>query len=209
MARLMHRRAALAAALALMAAPALADAPPPPEDMAMGNPHAPVTVVEYASASCPHCARFNNEIFPAFKKKYVDTGKVRYVLKEFLTQPVEIAAAGFLLARCAGPTGYFPTLDRFFRAQNEIYTTGDAHGVIVRVGAQSGLSAEQVDACLSDQAALKALNDRVDKHAEQDKVDSTPTFDINGKRLADLDHEVTLADLDAAIQPLLKPHGRR
>src|SRR5665213_2186956 len=83
----------------------------------MGDPRAKVTVVEYASASCPHCARFNNDVFPAFKAKYIDTGKVRYVLREFLTEPVQVAAAGFLLARCAGKGKYFGALDDFFHGQ--------------------------------------------------------------------------------------------
>ena len=72
------------------------------DEMVLGNPNAKVTVIEYASASCPHCARWNEDVYPAFKKKYVDTGKVKYVFREFLTPPTEVAAAGFLLARCAG-----------------------------------------------------------------------------------------------------------
>src|ERR1700759_4001989 len=88
-----------------IAAPGLAEPPPPAagplltteaDDMTMGSPHAPVTVIEYASASCPHCARFNNEVFPAFKAKYIDTGRVFYVFREFLTAPAEVAAASFL-----------------------------------------------------------------------------------------------------------------
>ena len=77
-------------------------------------------VVEYASASCPHCARFDSEVFPAFRAKYVDTGKVRYTLKEYLTEPRGVAAAGFLLARCAGKDRYFPVLDAVFKGQDEM-----------------------------------------------------------------------------------------
>jgi protein-disulfide isomerase len=165
-------------------------------------------VVEYASASCPHCARFNNRVFPAFKKKYVDTGQVRYVLREYLTQPVQVAAAGFLLARCSGADKYFPTLDDFFRSQEELYQTGEARRVIVEVGSRAGLSEAQVDDCLGDEAALKALNARVQRYVENDKIESTPSFVINGKPLPRSDHEVNLADLDAAIGPLLKARGR-
>ena len=203
----LHRRTLLLAALAVLAAgPAGAVAA---SDMELGDPKAPVTVVEYASASCPHCARFNNDVFPEFRKKYADTGKVHYVLREVLTQPSSVAAAGFLLARCAGPKGYFPTLERFFQAQSRIYETGDAREVIRQVGAQSGLSEAKVDACLSDQAAIKALNDRVQVNAALNTQGFTPAFVINGKPLPPSDHETTLADLDAAIQPLLGPPRRR
>ena len=103
------------------------------EDMSMGDPKAPVKMVEYASASCTHCATFNNEVFPAFKAKYIDTGKVHYTLKEFLTPPNELAAAGFLTARCAGKDKYFTVLDAIFRGQQEIFQTGDMRGVLLRV----------------------------------------------------------------------------
>ena len=179
-----------------------------PDDMAMGDPKAKVTVVEYASASCPHCAHFNNEVFPDFRKKYVDTGKVLYVFREFLTQPVEIAAAGFLLARCAGPSKYFSVLDDFFRGQEEMYRTGDARALIQGVGTKAGLTQAQIEACFDDEAAAKALNDRVMRNAAKDGVNSTPTFVINGKKLDGLDHEVRLADLEGAIAPLLKARRR-
>jgi protein-disulfide isomerase len=179
-----------------------------PDDMVMGNPKAKVTVVEYASAACPHCARFNNEVFPAFKRKYVDTGKVRYVYREFLTEPAPVAAAGALLARCAGKDKYFTVLDDFFHGQANAYETGDVRGLIFSVGKKAGLSEAQIEACLSDQAASQALNERVQRYAQVDGVDSTPTFVINGTKLGDLDHEVALADLDAAIAPLLRTKGR-
>jgi protein-disulfide isomerase len=200
----------LAAALFGLAAPAVArTAAPLPDDMSLGNPHAKVTVVEYASASCPHCARFNNNVFPEFKKRYIDTGKVHYVLREYLTQPVEIAAAGFLLARCAGKDKYFRTLDEFFHGQEQMYQTGDAMALIIKVGTDAGLSNDQIKTCLSDDASQKALNDRVEKYATVDKVESTPTFVVNGVKLPESDHEVNLADLGAAIDPLLgKAKGR-
>jgi protein-disulfide isomerase len=196
----------------LLAAPvARAAAPAPgtePDDMAMGNPAAKVTVIEYASTACPHCARFNNEVFPAFKKKYVDTGKVRYVYREFLTAPASVSTAGPLVARCAGKARYFDVLDALFRGQEKAYETGDIVGLLVAAGAKAGLSRDQVRACAGDAAAAKALNDRVERYADSYGVESTPTFVINGKKLADLDHEVGLADLDAAIAPFLKARRR-
>ena len=182
--------------LALLgAAPALAQ-PVQPSDMSMGDPRAKVTVIEYGSASCPHCARFNNEVFPAFKAKYVDTGKVRYVFREFLTQPVELAAAGFLLARCGGPDKYFSILDGVFHAQDEIYKTQEATGPLMRVAHEAGLTDAQANACLEDQAAIDALNARVQGYEKTDGIDSTPTFDVNGKRLQG---EQTLAEISAAV----------
>ena len=94
-----------------------------------GSPHAKVTVIEYASSSCPHCARFNEEVFPAFKAKYVDTGKVYYVYRPFLTQPVDIAGAAALVAGCAGKAKALNVLDAFFRGQAEMYQTGDVRSV--------------------------------------------------------------------------------
>jgi len=178
-----------------VAAPALAQ-PVQPSDMSMGNPHAKVTVIEYGSASCPHCARFNNEVFPAFKAKYVDTGKVRYVFREFLTDPVQLAAAGFLLARCGGPDKYFSILDGVFHAQDEIYKTQEAAGPLMRVAHEAGLTDAQANACLEDQAAIDALNARVQGYEKTDAINSTPTFDVNGKRL---EGEQTLAQISAAV----------
>jgi protein-disulfide isomerase len=179
-----------------------------PQDMTLGNPRAKVTVIEYASASCPHCARFNNNVFPDFKKKYIDSGKVLYVYREYLTEPVEVAAAGALLARCAGKAKYFQVLDDFFHGQAVAYETGDIKTLILSVGTKAGLTEAQIQACLEDEAANKALNERVEHYSQADGVQSTPTFVINGAKLADLDHEVQLTDLDAAIGPLLRAKKR-
>ena len=172
------------------------------DDMTMGNPKAKVTVVEYASVACPHCARFNNDVFPAFKKKYIDTGLVHYVAREALTGEPTVAAAGFLLARCAGKDKYFLVTDAIYRAQDQIFQSGDVHGVLLHVAQSAGMSEDQMNKCITDETALKALQDRVDKYFKQDGIDSTPTFIVNGKKLKP--GEISLAELDAAIQPLLK-----
>jgi len=171
------------------------------EDMSLGDPKAKVTVVEYGSASCPHCARFSNEVFPEFKKKYVDTGKVRYVFREYLTPPEEFAATGFMAARCAGPGKYFPFLEALYKAQEQIYDSGDLLGGLRKVARDQGLTDKQFDECVFDQKALQALDKRTDK-AEADGISGTPTFVVGGKHL-ELQHEATLADLSAAIDPLL------
>jgi protein-disulfide isomerase len=191
------------AALALGAfAAAPAGAAPKPfmgEEGVLGDPKAPVTVVEYASASCPHCARFNNDVFPAFKAKYVDTGKVRYVLRELLTDPQEFAAAGFLTARCAGQDKYLAVVDAIFHDQQHIYETGDLLGGLQAIGARFGLSKDQVTACINDPKAQAALNARV-AAAEKAGIESTPTFIINGKKR---EGELTLGDLMLVIEPIL------
>jgi protein-disulfide isomerase len=170
-------------------------------EMTLGSPNAKVTIIEYASITCPHCARFNEDVFPQIKKKYVDTGQVRYVFREFLTPPANVAAAGFLLARCAGKDKYFSVIDALFHSQNEIFSTGDVRGVLFRVGRGAGLTDDQITACIQDEAALKALNDRVEKAINVDKVNATPTFKIGDKTLQG---EQPLSAFDAAIQPLLK-----
>lgn len=199
---LARRIAIAAAALFLMvgwgaASPAAAAGVPADAvngDMSLGNPKAKVQVTEYASASCPHCAHFDETVFPAFKKKYLDTGKVHYTLKEFLTPPAEVAAAGFLVARCGGPEKYFAILHDVYASQEQ-WRTGDIGQILVQTGVKNGLSQQQVVACLNDEAALKALNARVSEAMEKDKVDSTPTLMVNGKKLEGVD----MAALDKAI----------
>ena len=166
-------------------------------DMTLGDPNAKVKMVEYASLTCSHCGTFNNDVFPAFKAKYIDTGKVHYTFKEFLTPPNEVAAAGFLTARCAGKDKYFNVTDAIFHAQQEMFTTGDMRGVLLRIAQSAGMTEEQFNACITDEAALKALNERVEKAIKVDKINSTPTFVINGKKVKE--GEVSLAELDAAV----------
>ncbi|MDP3746420.1 MAG: DsbA family protein [Phenylobacterium sp.] len=170
---------------------------PSGDDMTLGDPKAPVKLVEYASLTCSHCATFNAEVFPAFKKKYIDTGKVHYTFKEFLTPPAEVAAAGFLMARCAGKDKYFGVVDSVFNAQQEMFTTGDMRGSLLRVAQSAGMNEQQFNACVSDEAALKALDARVTKSAREQKISATPTFVVNGKVVKE--GEMSLAELDAAI----------
>jgi protein-disulfide isomerase len=195
--------ATLAAALAVVAGPALAAAPAklPAQagDMSLGSPKAKVQVIEYASLSCPHCARFHADVFPAFKARYVDTGKVRFTFREMLTPPAEVAAAGFLLARCAGPGKYFKVVGEVFDSQSR-WTEGDLKPIFVEIAKTNGLTAAQFDACLTDQAGLQALNGRV-KAAIDAGVNSTPTFFVNGKKL---EGEMSLQQLDAAIAAAAK-----
>ncbi|MBA4013751.1 MAG: disulfide bond formation protein DsbA [Phenylobacterium sp.] len=194
-----NRRIAVAVfgAVALCAGSALAAPAALPDDMTLGDPKAKVKLVEYASLSCSHCATFNNEVFPAFKKKYIDTGKVHYTLREILTPPAQVAAAGFITARCAGKDNYFTVVDAVFRGHEEMVKTGDARAVLVGAAKLGGMSEAQFEACLSDTANLDALNARVAKNAKDGGITGTPTFVFNGKKVKE--GEITAAELDAAV----------
>jgi protein-disulfide isomerase len=167
--------------------------------MSLGNPAAKVTMVEYASVACPHCALFNNTVFPAFKAQFIDTGKVHYVFREMLVggdAEQSMAAAGFLMARCAGRDKYFSIVDAIFHQQEAIYQTGDIRGGLLKIAESAGMTEPQFTACISDDKAIKALNDRVDTYSKRDGINATPTFVINGKKL---EGEHSLASLAAAV----------
>ena len=166
-------------------------------DMDLGNPASKVTLIEYASVTCSHCARFDREVWPALKAKYIDTGKIHYVFKEFLTPPVPVAAAGFVLARCAGKDKYFQVIEALFRAQDEMFATGDFRGPYLRVAKSVGMTEDQFNACLNDSDALNKVNARVQRAVEQDKIEGTPNFLVNGKQVAT--GETTIDKLSAAI----------
>ena len=185
----MSRRAALtAAALAAMATVAgctskaggAADG-----DMALGAAaDAKVTVVEYASVTCGHCAVWNEEVWPEFKTKYVDTKKVRYVFREFPTPPQDIAVAGFLIARCAGPDKYFDVVHDIMASQKEWMAGVAPRSTLFRVAAAAGLSQEQTETCIRDKAAIEEMSNRI-KAGIDAGVTGTPTFIINGTKVAD------------------------
>jgi protein-disulfide isomerase len=200
-----RRSIALGAAATFLAGAAMAAPAALPDDMSLGNPKATVQVVEYASLSCPHCAHFNETVFAPFKAKWVDTGKVRYTLKEMLTQPQQVAAAGFLMARCAGPTKYFKVVDEVFRSQSR-WENGKIKAVFVEIAGANGLTEAQFDACLTNEAAQDALNARAQRAAQVDGVNATPTLFINGKQLDPLPQSP--AEMDAAIAAALKTGGR-
>ena len=168
------------------------------DDMSMGSPAAKVTVIEYASVACSHCAAFNNDVFPAFKAKYVDTGKVRYVAREALTGDTSIAVAGFLIARCAGKDKYFKVVEAIYRNQMAIMGPGgEPKAGFLAIARSAGMTDAQFEACVTNQKAMDEVQARWTKYATEDKVTSTPTFFVNGKMLPP--GETTLVKLDAAI----------
>ena len=172
------------------------------QEIAIGNPNAAITVIEYASVTCPHCARFNANVYPTFKAKYVDTGQVRYIFREFPTEPVAISAGGFLIARCAGLSKYLAVVDALFRAQEQLYKSKDVHAFFMAGAQAGGLDEAQMKACITDADALQAFDARVDE-ATKAHIDSTPTILVNGKPADAGTHEIGIADVDAAIAPLL------
>ncbi|WP_297506376.1 thioredoxin domain-containing protein [uncultured Caulobacter sp.] len=169
-----------------------------PDDMDLGNKAAKVTVVEYASVGCPVCGRWQKEVYPAFKAKYIDTGKVHYVFREMLVgqgPEIQVASAGFLLARCAGKDKYFAVTDAIFAAQPGVFET--PRESLLDIAKSLGMSEDKFKACVLDEAQLKALNARVERNAKEHGVEFTPTFEINGKKMEP--GYQALDQIDAAI----------
>lgn len=172
-------------------------------DMAQGAAEgAKVTVVEYASVTCPHCAIWQENTYPAFKAKYVDTGKVRYVFRELPTPPVDAATAGFLVARCAGPDKYFDVVHQLMKTQQEMITTSPREWLL-RTAQAAGLSEDQFNQCVTDKNAVAAMEKRV-QAARTQGVTGTPAFYVNDTQVISPGGEgASLADLSAAIDAAL------
>jgi protein-disulfide isomerase len=174
-------------------------------DMAMGAAEgAKVTVVEYASPTCPHCAMWQQKTWPAFKAKYVDTNKVRYVFRELPTDPVPIAAAGILLARCAGPDKYFDVMHELLASQDE-WRSGaiTPRASLIKTAGSFGINEAKFQECTTDEKATADLSKRI-QVAINAGVNGTPTFVVNGKQVAYTGGEgPPMPLLEAAIDPEL------
>lgn len=188
--------------LALMALPlgVAAEAAQPSLDMTMGQADAPVTLVEYSSFTCPHCARFHEDILPRLKADYIDTGKVRLVFREVYFDRYGLWAG--MTARCGGEARYFGMVDLIFQGQRE-WTSGspveirDNLGRIARV---AGLSQEQFDTCMSDAETAQSLYEWYLRHAEADGLEATPSLVINGKMHSNMSYDKLSALLDAELE---------
>ncbi len=168
-------------------------------DMAQGAPEgAKVTVVEYASVTCGVCAAWQREVWPEFKAKYVDTNQVRFVFREYPTDPAPVAVAGFLLARCAGPDRYFEVVEELLASQPEMFGPAGARPTLLRVANGVGLNEEQFQQCVTDESAIAAMDERI-QAAQAAGVGGTPTFLVNGERVSD----PSLAGLSAAVDAAL------
>src|SRR3989344_1695856 len=196
----MIRRAVLTLALltATLAGPAFAAEPPPPltaPGHVLGRADAPVTVIEYASFTCSHCADFHNDVLPAFKARYIDTGKVRLVHRNLPTAPANVAAAAAAVAICAAPGRYFDVAEVFMRDQANLRTTGAKPSFDAGLAA-SGKTREQIETCLGDPATGAALQAQIEGAQEA----GSPRFFVNGKPVA----VPSLEALSAAVDPLLR-----
>lgn len=188
--------------------PARADDPPvsieelnkpnPLGEMTMGDANAPITVIEYASMTCPHCAHFSMTTFPELKKRYIDTGKVRYMMREF---PLDtLAAAGFVLARCAGPDKYYPLIETLFASQKD-WVVQRPLAPLTAIAKQAGLTQEAFEACLDNKEMIEGIEKVRNQAAEKLGVNSTPTFFINGKRMSG---DLSIEEMEAQFAPYLK-----
>ncbi|KZL29316.1 DsbA family protein [Pseudovibrio sp. WM33] len=191
--KFLERTSALtAASLAFAAMPTVASAQTyseadlnkvgPLGDKVIGKADAPVTVIEYASLTCGHCANFHNTTYKELKKKYIDTGKVRFIFREF---PLDtVAAAGFMLARCAPEDKYFDIMSLMFEQQRSWAFTNDPYSALLNMGKQLGFTEEAVKACLTNQEILDGVTEVRDYGSDTLGVDSTPTFFINGEKVS-------------------------
>jgi protein-disulfide isomerase len=166
-------------------------------DMMLGKADAPVTIVEYASMTCPHCAHFHETTLPALKTKYIDTGKARLILREFPFDPR--AEAGFMLARCSNDN-YFPMVDVLFKQQQNWAGAQDARTALLQISKLAGFTQEKFEACLTDQKLLDDIRAVRERGTKDFGVDSTPTFFINGKQYKGA---LSIEEMSAVIDGML------
>ena len=167
-------------------------------DIVQGKADAPVTIVEYASMTCPHCAHFHATVYPWLVKNYVDTGKVKFILREFPLDP--IAAAAFMLARCEGPDKRTAVVDLLFDQQQSWAYVDKPLEALQNTLKQTGMSQASFDACLKDQKLQDGVYDVSDRGAKKFGVSATPTFFVNGEKLTG---EVTEQSLAKILDPLV------
>jgi protein-disulfide isomerase len=179
-------------------APAELANPGPQPDIMIGSDKAPVTIIEYASMTCPHCAHFSETTFPELQKKYIDTGKVRYTLRSF---PLDaLAAAGFMLARCAGNDKYMPMVETLFAKQPD-WIVKEPLPPLKEIAKQFGMTEDGFNACLANQKMLDDIQGVRDHAVDKLGVNSTPTFFINGKKFVG---DLSMEQLSKEIDPYLK-----
>lgn len=182
-------------------APKLLDPGPLPEKV-FGAVDAPVTVIEYASLTCHHCMSFHMKTWPEFKAKYVDTGKVRFIIREFPLDP--LAMAGFMLARCAGEEKWYAVVDMFYRTQEGWAHSDKPLDGLTQAMRQAGMGKDGVDACLKREDLYQGIRQVADR-AKGFGVESTPTFFVNGEKQVGA---LSIEQFDAILAPLLAKAGK-
>ena len=172
-------------------------------DHAIGNPDAKVTVVEYASVTCGHCANFHDTVYYDFKKKYIDSGLVRFIFREFPTHPETIANAGFLMANCAPEDRFFDVIGLQLKRQKQILR--DPRGELIKIARSAGLSEAEFDACVLNEDEIAKYKAKI-QHATDAGVTGTPSFEINGEKVRKTPSGkalYTLETWDETLAPLL------
>ena len=167
-------------------------------DKVLGSADAPVTVIEYASPTCPHCATFHNTVYEPFKAEYVDTGKVRFILRPFVRNVLD--AAVFMLAEAAGETNYHNVISTYFKTQGEWGTSQTPRDAIFTIATQLGFTQESFDAALTNQTLFTGMEAQREQALNEFGLQGTPTFYVNGKTLSG---DKTLEQLAAEIDPLV------
>lgn len=169
-------------------------------DLAIGKVDAPCTIVEYASMTCSHCGHFHNTVFDTLKTKYIDTGKVRFIMREFPLDTLAVAAS--MLARCAGGEKTVPLIGVFFAKQDDwAFQRTNQIPELFKIAQQAGFTKESFDKCLTDQPLYDKIVQGRERASKDFGVDATPTFFVNGKRLQDAP---TLEAFEKAIAEVVK-----
>ncbi len=198
----MNRRAMIALAAAMAMSPAMAQDAAAPEltDFALGDPNAPVKMVEYASFTCPHCATFHEQVFKDLKRDYIDTGKVHFTLREVYFDRYGLWAA--MVARCGGEMRYFGVTDVLFSTQKDWAGSEDPTVVVNNlktIAVAAGMDGAAVDACMQDGAKAEAMIARFETNMAADGVEGTPTIFINGTKHSNMAYADMKAILDAEL----------
>ena len=167
-------------------------------EIVIGKADAPVTIIEYASMTCPHCANFHNKVLPLIKQKYIDTGKVKLAFREFPLDGVALRAS--MLARCGGKAKVVPFLDILFTQQMDWAASADPMGALNRIAKLGGMSQTAFDSCLADEELMKQLVQSRQEGMEKHNVQGTPSFIIDGKTH---DGDMEIEDFDKLLQPLI------
>jgi protein-disulfide isomerase len=171
--------------------------PGPLGDMVQGSETAPVTIVEYASLTCSHCRNFAVKTFPELKKRFIDTGKVRYILREFALNDVDLLA--IVIARCAPKERFFPLVETLFEKQ-DVWAVNNPVQPLLRIAKQAGFTDESFKACAANQTVIEGVKAQREAGVKAG-VNSTPTFFINGEKRAG---DLSIEELEKVIQPYLK-----
>jgi protein-disulfide isomerase len=168
-------------------------------DLPQGAPDAPVTIIEYGSTTCTHCAAFHDNVFPTLKTKYIDAGKVKFIFREFPLDP--LATGSFMLARCAGADKRNALIDTLFTQQKTWAFVDKPIDALLDLVKQSGMSQVDFETCLKNQELMDQVSQTRDRAAEKFNVDATPTFFVNGRKLTG---DQPIAEFDKVLEPLLK-----